>query len=128
MAEITQDTILDTLRQLPVPGMSGDPVSLGMVSSVLLNEGKVIFSMNVPAEKAEALEPMRLEAERRIAALPGVEKVTIVLTAEKKPGTSKPTPPPAQQHRAPQGGGGPRAGVPGIEHIVAVASGKGGVG
>jgi ATP-binding protein involved in chromosome partitioning len=143
MADITKDQILDALKQVRGPDLEGDIVSQGLVSDIFASDGKVIFSITVPAERAKELEPLRKAAEKVVSGLPGVASVMVALTAEKKPGRGaavRPAPaagqagavpPPMQGHAAAQGGGegGPqKAGVPGVEAIIAVASGKGGVG
>ncbi len=120
MAEITQQQVLDALSSLKNPVGNGDIVSGGLVSGIFIANGKVFFSVTVPAEKAQELEPLRIAAEKIVAQLPGVVSAVAALTGEKKAGTAKP----AQQHgRAPA-----RQGVPGVGAIIAVASGKGGVG
>ncbi len=124
MSEVTSKEVLAQLSKVKGPDLKSDIVSLGMVENVLVNDGKVIFSINVPAERAQELEPLREAAEKAVSQL-NIEKVTAVLTAERKPGSQAPAPKPAapQQHA-----GGGKAGVPGIKNIIAVASGKGGVG
>ncbi len=108
-----------------------------MVSDVFISDGKVYFSINVPAERAQELEPMRQAAERIVKALPGVKGAVVSLTAERKQGSAPPARPqpasPAHGHAhnhapAPSGPQRTKAGVPGIDAIIAVASGKGGVG
>ena len=141
MPEITKNDVMDQLAKVKGPDLEGDIVGLGLVENVLVNDGSVIFSINVPAERAEELEPLRQAAEKAVSLLEGVAKVTAVLTAERKPGSApvRPAPktseagniPPPMQAQA-RGGANPaatqKAGVPGIKKIVAVASGKGGVG
>jgi len=135
-----KDMILDTLRQLPAPDGGADIVSRGMVSDIFVADGKAFFSLTVPASEAERFEPMRQEIERRVSALEGVSSAMVALTAERSAGGAQPAParpsaqPPAHGHshnqgqgNAPRGGGG-KPGVPGIGQIIAVASGKGGVG
>jgi ATP-binding protein involved in chromosome partitioning len=142
----TREEILDRLRRVKGPDLSGDLVSLGLVSDIFISGGKVMFSITVPAERAGELEPLRQAAEKIVRDAPGVESVMVVLTAEKRGqrggGGSPVAPRPAQQRPpqpaphthahghanrpAPPGGG--KAGVPGIDSIIAVASGKGGVG
>lgn len=125
MSEVTSKEVLAQLSKVKGPDLKSDIVSLGMVENVLVNEGKVIFSINVPAERAQELEPLREAAEKAVSELKNINKVTAVLTAERRPGSSAPTAKPAPT--APPAGGG-KAGVPGIKKIIAVASGKGGVG
>ena len=85
MAEVTREQVLDRLAKVKGPDLEGDIVSLGLVENVLVNEGKAIFSISVPAERAEELEPLRVAAEKAVSGLEGIEKVTAVLTAERKP-------------------------------------------
>ena len=92
-----------------------------------------MFSITVPADQANGMEPLRRAAEVAVKGIPGVESAMVVLTAEKKaPAVGGPSPQPAAS-RSPAGRpaaapGGGRAGIPGVGAIIAVASGKGGVG
>ncbi|MEB2846900.1 P-loop NTPase [Rhizobiales bacterium RZME27] len=137
MAEVTKEQVLETLSKVRGPDLEGDIVSLGMVSDVFISDAKVYFSVSVPAERAQELEPLRAAAERIVKAIPGVKGVLATLTADRKAGSA---PSPRPQPSAPAGGhahphppaGGPqrpaKSGVPGVGAIIAVASGKGGVG
>jgi len=137
---VTKEAVLDTLRTIKGPDFEGDIVSLGLVSTIVIVNGKVFFSITVPAERAQALEPLRVAAERAVKAMPGVEGAVVSLTAEKKGGGMEAAPParrPAPAHAgpgrpapaaAPAGRQQAKRGVPGVEAIIAVASGKGGVG
>jgi ATP-binding protein involved in chromosome partitioning len=129
MSDITQEAILDALRAVKDPDRGGDIVGLGMVSQIQLRDGHVGFAIEVEPERGARLEPLRLAAERAVEALDGVLSVSVVLTAEKagaRPAARPPQPAhrpqPAHQH-APQ-----KPLVPEVRSIVAVASGKGGVG
>lgn len=136
MADITKEQVLETLKTVRGPDLEHSIVELGMVSDVFISDGKVYFSITVPAERAKDLEPMRLAAERVIKQMPGVKGAMVALTADKKAGApaARPAPPQAAPHThshasAPQQP--PRSakiGVPGVGAIIAVASGKGGVG
>jgi ATP-binding protein involved in chromosome partitioning len=136
MADITKEQVLETLKTVRGPDLEHNIVELGMVSDVFISDGKVYFSITVPAERAKDLEPMRLAAERAVKQMPGVKGAMVALTADKKAGApaARPAPPQAAPHphshpHAPQQP--PRAakiGVPGVGAIIAVASGKGGVG
>ena len=131
MAAVTKDDIFAALRKVRGPDSSGDLVSLGLVSDVVVSDAKVIFSITVPAERARELEPLRQAAEKAVREIPGVEHAMVALTAERRPGApaSAPRPAAATHAHAPQPGGAPaKAGVPGVKAIIAVASGKGGVG
>ena len=128
-----KDLVLEQLKRVKGPDLTGNIVDLGLVSEIVVSGDKVFFSITVPSDRAEELEPLREAAERAVLGVDGVSKAGVVLTAAKKAGTPNPEPKPAQQparQAPPQGGGGPRkpAGIPGIGAIIAVASGKGGVG
>ena len=120
MADISQSAVLDALRAVKLPGGQSDIVTGGQVSGIFIANGKVFFSINAPAEEAQAYEPVRVAAEVAVRKLPGVTSAVAALTAEKKAGGAAPA---QQQGRAPA-----KQGVPGVGAIIAVASGKGGVG
>ncbi len=103
----------------------------GMLSDIFVADGKVFFSIAIDAGEAQLFEPVRAAAEALIKALPGITNVAVALTAEKKAGadphhghshSGTPSPrPAAPPHRV-------KPEIAGIKHIIAVASGKGGVG
>ncbi|WP_265518508.1 P-loop NTPase [Nitratireductor luteus] len=141
--EISRQDVLEQLRKVKGPDLSGNIVDLGLVSEVVIAGPAVFFSLTVPGERAEELEPLRAAAEKAALRAEGVEKATVVLTAAKKAGEpSRPVrpapsrsqaamvPPPMAARAAPHAAPSPaaRSGVPGIDAIIAVASGKGGVG
>ena len=126
MNEITTERVLAALRNVRHPHRNDDVVSLGMISGIAIKNGNVGFAMEVHPAEAPRLEALRKECERAVRALPGVLSCSAVLTAERAPGgRAAAGPPPAL-------GGGQRPAqpslVPGVKAIIAVASGKGGVG
>ena len=138
---ITKQQIIDALSSVKMSGRGGgeesDIVSLGMVSDPFITTGdagsKVMFSLTVPADRAEELEPLREEAQAAVEAIAGVASAMVALTAERKPGSGAPSaaprrPAPPTAPAGPGGGPGEQPGVEGVKHIIAVASGKGGVG
>jgi ATP-binding protein involved in chromosome partitioning len=131
---VTERQILDALSQVQDPETGGDIVSLGMVSGVVVRDGNVGFAIEVEPERGPRLEPLRKAAEQAVEALPGVVSVTAVLTAESRGPAGAQRPAPHTHAHAPAQGQGPaaqagrRGAVPGVGAIVAVASGKGGVG
>jgi ATP-binding protein involved in chromosome partitioning len=127
---VTEQQILDALAQVRDPEKGGDIVSLGMVSGLVVRDGNVGFAIEVEPERGPRLEPLRKAAEQAVEALPGVLSVSAVLTAEAKPRGAPAAPRPTGA-AAPASGGtaaGKNALAPGVRAIVAVASGKGGVG
>jgi ATP-binding protein involved in chromosome partitioning len=140
---VTERQILDALGTVRDPDKGGDIVSLGMVSGVVVRDGNVGFAIEVEPERGPRLEPLRKAAEEAVGALPEVLSVTAVLTAEARPATGRPRAPAqavpgahahdghghgASGHAAQPGTVDKNALTPGIRAIVAVASGKGGVG
>lgn len=137
MRAVTRDEVLETLKTVRGPGFERDVVALGMVSDVFISDGKVYFSITVPAERADELEPLRQAAERAVKAMPGVKGALVSLTAERKAGAAPAARPQPAAHghahshaqaQAPSGQRPARQTIPGIGAIIAVASGKGGVG
>lgn len=134
MATPTKEMVRARLATVPGPDGSGDLISLGLVSEIYVSEGRVVFSITVPADRAHALEPLRKRAEEEVAAIEGVERVMVALTAERAGGQGPAGGPPQPQRPAPraQPQGAPQQGragpIPGIGAVIAVASGKGGVG
>jgi ATP-binding protein involved in chromosome partitioning len=132
----TKQQILDSLAKVASP--DGEALTAtDVLSDVVVTDGKVFFSLTVDAAAVQRWEPVRKRAEEAVRAVPGVTSALVALTAERKPGTAPARGAPVNRP-APAGGGGatprqaPRGegaiGVPGVEAIIAVASGKGGVG
>ncbi len=132
----TEDRLRDALRALRDPMSGRDIVAAGLVESIELRGGLVHVSLLTERARAAAMEPVRRAAEAALAAVPGVMNVAAVLTAH-TPSAAAPPPaapprPPARPHahaHAQGGAAAPRALLlPEVGAIVAVASGKGGVG
>src|SRR5204862_905062 len=134
---VTQQQLLDALAKVVSPrGVA--LTEADVLSAITVNDGKVFFSINVDASEARAWESVRAQAEAAVRALPGVTVAMIALTAERKPGSATAAPPRSAQgvphvssHRPPQGPASPmskQSEIPGIAAVIAVASGKGGVG
>ncbi|WP_136656483.1 Mrp/NBP35 family ATP-binding protein [Nitratireductor sp. XY-223] len=126
MSQVSKEEVLNRLEGVSHPAIGGNIVEKGLVSDVFIADGKVYFSITVSADLAPKLEPLRLAAENAVKSMDGVSAAMVALTAEKKPGAG---PEPANANRqAPQPQQPQKAGVPGVGAIIAVASGKGGVG
>jgi ATP-binding protein involved in chromosome partitioning len=125
---VNKEQVLAALEGVASP--SGTPLPrTGALSDVVAGDSKVFFSITVDAAEVKAWEPVRKRAEEVVRALPGVQSALVALTAERRAGAAPPRPP---QARAMPARGAPRGealqGVPGVAAIIAVASGKGGVG
>ncbi|MGH6899814.1 MAG: Mrp/NBP35 family ATP-binding protein [Geminicoccaceae bacterium] len=132
MAQITKEQVLDALGGVIDPERGQNVVALAMVSGIVIKGSNVGFALEVEASEAAAKEPLRLACEQAVLALPGVTSATAVLTAERAPGGAQARPSPSPMARGapatdPKTLGGKPA-LPGIRAVVAVASGKGGVG
>ncbi|TCR61429.1 Mrp/NBP35 family ATP-binding protein [Bosea sp. BK604] len=132
---VTQADILRALELVKLPASGQSLTASGRVANILIDGGKVIFAIGIDPTEANAMEPVRKAAESAVSGIPGVTQVLVGLTAEKAP--SRGAPSPAMQarqqahggHAHGPGGAPPKpAGIPGVKQIIAVASGKGGVG
>ena len=136
---VTRQQVLDSLAKIRSPRGAG-LAAANVLSEIAVNGDKVFFSINVEASEVKAWEGVRAEAEAAVRAIPDVSVAMVALTAERKPGaaaTSSPqrSPqgvPPASAHRHPHNPAGSpmsrQADIPGVAAVIAVASGKGGVG
>src|SRR5579871_45842 len=118
MAEPAREDVLKALARVLDPQSGQSIVAAGFVQGLVLKNGHVSFAIEVPPARGPHAEPLRKKAEAEVAALPGVLSVTAVLTAHQEPTRAAS---PRQPAPSP-------AGVPGVAAVIAVASGKGGVG
>jgi ATP-binding protein involved in chromosome partitioning len=132
MADV-KDDVLAALAKVASPG--GTPLTqTDALSDIVATDGKVFFSITADAASVKSWESVRERAEAAVRAVPGVKSVMVALTAERAGGSAGATPPrrPQTPPQAPRPGTGaaPHAptGIPGVGSIIAVASGKGGVG
>ena len=116
MTSLSAERIRDELKRIAAPDGRGNIVTAGLVSEIAINGGEVMFALNASPQHMKAMEQLRDVVEKAVKAIPGVTRALVVLTAEKQQGQAAPAAP-------------AKAGaVPGVKHIIAVASGKGGVG
>ena len=140
MAEpLTKERVIEALKRVKGPDLKDDIVSQGLVSEIVINRGKVYFSISVDPTRASELEALRQAAEKVVSSVPGVDAVAVTLTADRAPSAARGGNGNGRGAEAPQGSpftrpGAARdarhrpGGVPGVANIIAVASGKGGVG
>ena len=115
MSTLSQDAVLNALKGVKYPGYSRDIISFGLVKDVAVGNGSVTVVMQLTSPNADAARQIKTESETILRALPGVTNVFVdVRQPAATTGTAGPM---GQPNR-----------VPGIKRIVAVASGKGGVG
>ncbi|WP_439140109.1 Mrp/NBP35 family ATP-binding protein [Roseicyclus sp.] len=124
----TRETILEALRSLGLPD-GGDPVSRDMVRALKVDGARVSFVLEAESpEMARKMEPVRLACEGLVRKLPGVEQVSVALTAHGPAPKAPAAPAPSLKiggHPTPQAG---PMNPTGVKRIIAVGSGKGGVG
>jgi len=118
MAEASREEVLSALARVIDPDSGKSIVDAGLVQGLVLKNGHVSFAVEVPAARGPQAEPLRKKAETEVSSLPGVLSVTAVLTAHQESARAPAAPP---RHASPSG-------VPGVAAVIAVASGKGGVG
>jgi ATP-binding protein involved in chromosome partitioning len=129
MMNVTEQQVLDALKCVVDPDLRKDIVSLGMVQGLRVKDGHVAFALEVDPQRGPALEPVRKQAESLVHKLPGVLTASVVLTAERPPTAAREPQPHAHAHGRPSAQGGVAGNLlPEVGAIIAVASGKGGVG
>jgi ATP-binding protein involved in chromosome partitioning len=111
---LTQEIIQNALKAVKYPGYSRDIVSFGLIKEISAANGAVSVTMELTSANADAARQIKGESERILKSLPGVSHVHVDVRQ------------PAGGAAAPKGGGQNR--VPGVKRVIAIASGKGGVG
>ena len=112
MTELTEQLILDNLRQIKDPDLHKDIVTLGFIRDLKINGGDISFRIVLTTPACPVKAEMESAAHEIVGALPGVTSVSVVMDAE-----------------VPKGRGlGDKLVIEGVRNIVAVSSGKGGVG
>jgi ATP-binding protein involved in chromosome partitioning len=138
MAEISESAVRRVLETVIDPATGKSVVAAGMVGGIATRGGHIAVTLEVDPARGPALEPLRQACEQALRAMPDVLSASAVMTAERTAPSAPPAPRaggpghshghshgPAAGQAAPGGG---RIEVPGVKHIIAVASGKGGVG
>ncbi|WP_339630501.1 Mrp/NBP35 family ATP-binding protein [uncultured Sneathiella sp.] len=125
MSAINDQTILNCLEKIIDQKTGKSVVALGLIAGLVVKDGNVGFALEIDPKDANEMEPLRKKCEEAVFSLPGVKSVSAVLTAEQsaEPQPQAPSRAQPQQQQPAQ-----KPEVPGVAAIVAVASGKGGVG
>ncbi|MBY0612709.1 MAG: Mrp/NBP35 family ATP-binding protein [Beijerinckiaceae bacterium] len=135
----SKSEVLRALELVKLPDGSQSLTASGRLTEIAIDSGKVMFSIGIHPAEVSRFEPVRLAAQSAVEAIPGVTQALVGLTGERRSegaansglAGGPPQPPPQsprpQPPRAATQGGPPKA-IAGIRHVVAVASGKGGVG
>ena len=135
---VSKEQVLAALAKVPSPGGTALP-DARVLSDIVVSDGKVFFSLTVDAAAVKLWEPVRKKAEDAVRGIPGVQAALVALTAERSGGAAR-GPQPSHVATQPRAAGAPAAhahahpadkvqpGVPGVDAVIAVASGKGGVG
>jgi len=125
MSETTETKLRDALRTVRDPSTGQDVVSAGLVDSLRIERGIVHLALRTDRARASAMEAVAREAQQMLARQPGVLNATAVLTAHREQTPPAPPPPKTSPQTSPLL---QPISLPGIKHVIAVASGKGGVG
>src|SRR5436190_15540142 len=112
MSQVNESVVLDALRQIKDPDLHKDIVTLGFIKDLAINDGDVSFRIVLTTPACPVRDEMQNQARQLVSAIPGINSVNITMDAE-----------------VPKGRGlGDKVSVPGVKNIIAVSSGKGGVG
>ena len=119
---LERDSVLEALKQITDPASGSDIVTAGVMRALSIEGGTIRFVLEINPDRAKEYEAVQALAEAAVKGLDGVETVSVVMT-----GHSAPKPPPDLKTKRKSESKGPER-IPGVEHIIAIASGKGGVG
>ena len=119
---LERDSVLEALKQITDPASGSDIVTAGVMRALSIEGGTIRFVLEINPDRAKEYEAVQALAEAAVKGLDGVESVSVVMT-----GHSAPKPPPDLKTKRKSESKGPER-IPGVEHIIAIASGKGGVG
>jgi ATP-binding protein involved in chromosome partitioning len=132
---VTREEVARALEKVLLPASGQSLTASGRLSDIVVAGDKVMVAIAIDPTEAPAMEPVRAAAQSAISGVPGVGQAFVSLTADKPPGASATATRPApatQPHVAPgrptQPPSPKTAAIPGVKHVIAVASGKGGVG
>jgi ATP-binding protein involved in chromosome partitioning len=126
---ITREHVLQALATVPVDASGTNLVASGRLSDVVVDDaGRVMFSITIDPSEAAAMESVRQAAVTAVQGLPAVKGVFASLTADRPGGSGASSPSQAAPQRPRSAAQPKNQRIPGVQHVIAVASGKGGVG
>ena len=128
MSKITKEEVLAVLSEVKDPSTGRNVVSAGLITSVFVRDGKVGFALLSIEEEKAAKDKLRVLCENKVKSLEGVETVTSVLTEHNSVATEREQKEQEKAARKRKTERVPPQPIPGVSTIIAVASGKGGVG
>jgi len=120
---LNQDTIKEALKAVKYPGYSRDIISFGLVKDVVAAQGAVSVNLQLSSHRPDIAAQLKTECEKVLRALEGVQQVVVSVKMPEAPAGS---PAPAAAGQADPWAN--QSKIAGIEHVLAIASGKGGVG
>jgi ATP-binding protein involved in chromosome partitioning len=127
---VTREDVVAALGKIVDPGQGKDLIAAGMAKAISVTDGSVSFVIEVDPAKGAAMEPIRAAAQAAVEQIPGVTRVSAILTAHSDtPTAPAPKGPPPEFNigrKKPEEPADKK--IPGVDHIIAIASGKGGVG
>ena len=115
MSPLSQETILECLKEVKFPGYSRDIVSFGLVKDVNVTGSGVVVRLSVATNNPSVPEALKRDSERALRALPGIKSAQVIIDITNPPDVASAGHPQAAR-------------IAGVDHVIAVASGKGGVG
>lgn len=127
---ISRESVLDILKSVTDPATGENIVASGMMRALRVSDGAVRFVLEIDGGRISEMETLAKEAEEKLRVLDGCDSVQVALTAHSGQAQAAPKPAepqPIKARPAPPGTSGPQK-VPGIDRVIAIASGKGGVG
>jgi ATP-binding protein involved in chromosome partitioning len=125
---VSRDEVMAALAAVPGPDGRATLPESGAMSGVTIRDGKVFVAIAIDPAKAKAMEPMRAGAEAAIRAISGVAGAVVTLTAESARAVAGAPSHGPRADAPPRRHGRSSEPLPGVKHVIAVASGKGGVG
>lgn len=117
---MTEDLIRQALATVKYPGFSRDIVSFGLLKGIRIDGGEVLVQLALTTADAKVPQQIKAETEQAVAAVPGVTRATVRIDIH------APAQTPSQAGA--QGAASAQTQIEGVKHVIAVASGKGGVG